>query len=103
MIAIKVRDYFQRCGVREKGKEFYRKVLEDVPEEESDIQFDFEGVTFVSAYFLEESIFRLIDNYNVSIVERTRSIEEKAERIIDWKKLNVRLTHEKNILRIVNL
>lgn len=103
MIKIKVSDYFQRCGVREKGKEFYRKVLEDVPEGESAIQFDFEGVTFVSASFLEESIFRLVGNYNVSIIERTRSIEEKAERIIDWKKLNVRLTHQKNILRIVSL
>lgn len=103
MITINVRDYFRRCGVREKGKEFYRKVLEDVPEGENDIRLDFKGVTFVSASFLEESIFRLIDNYNVSIVERSKSIEEKAERIIDWKKLNVRLTHEKNILRIMHL
>lgn len=102
MVKIKVSDHFQRCGVREKGKKFYQQVLELVPKGEKNIQFDFKEVTFVSASFLEESIFRLIDDYNVSILDRSEALERKAERIIDWKKLNVRLIFDHNTLHFIS-
>lgn len=98
MITIKVSDYYIRCGVRAKGKEFYKRLLGILPEGEKDLRFDFKGVTFVSSSFLEESIFRLVEDYNISIVERARLIERKAERIISWKNLNVEITHERDIL-----
>lgn len=99
MITIQVKQYFQRCGVREKGREFYGIVKNIIPEGENNVQFDFKNVTYVSASFLEESIFRFLKDYNVSIIERSKALERKAERIIHWKNLNVQLSHEKNLLR----
>ena len=98
MITIKVADYYTRCGVRSKGREFYQKILTLLDASKGDICFDFKGVTYVSASFLDESIFNLLDDYNVSIVERANSIANTVAKIIDWRDLDVRLTSSGGIL-----
>lgn len=102
MTTIKVADYYTRCGVRAKGKEFLSKIKASIPEEEKEIQFDFVEVTFVSASFLEESIFKLLDDYQVSVYERASDIHTKAKRIISWNKLHVTIKHEGESLRFLS-
>lgn len=98
MVTIKVAEYHTRCGVRSKGREFYNLIIKFIPDNEDEIRFDFDGVTFVSASFLEESVFKLLDNHTVSIVERLSGLKTKAKNIIEWNKLKVNLIERDNIL-----
>ncbi len=99
MFTIEVQNFYTRCGVREKGKEFHDTILNLIPKEEKNIRFDFKGVQFVSSSFLDESIFTLLDNFNVSIYVRNTGIEEKASHLLSWRKMKYQFDKKGGILR----
>lgn len=101
MFTVHVNDYYNRCGLRDKGKEFYNILIDKIPEGEKCILFDFKGVSYVSSSFLDESIFKLLTNYNIRIKKRKdKQLERSVKRIINWNKLDIIVQDSSNDILI---
>ena len=104
MFKVCVKDYYNRCGLRDKGKEFYNLLLDIIPEGEKCILFDFKNVTYVSSSFLDESLFKLLNNYDIAIKKRRDiQLEKKVKRIIDWHKLDNHVKDSSNNILIFSI
>jgi len=95
MKKVYVKDFCNHCMTRSKGKKFY-EYLHNLNTQE--IEIDFSGIEYVSASFLDESVWRLAEEYyKIIIHDPDKVIKNKLEKIKTWKNKSINM---KNIFTI---
>ncbi len=96
MKKVYVKDFCIHCMTRSKGKKFYEylRVLNT-----DRIEIDFSEVEYVSASFLDESVWKLAEeNYHIIIHDPEHVIKNKLEKIKKWTQSNIQISkHDQHL------
>ncbi|OGB62525.1 MAG: hypothetical protein A2Y94_07480 [Caldithrix sp. RBG_13_44_9] len=98
MKKIQVKDFCQHCMTREKGKKLYQYIISL---KDKMIEFDFSDIEYVSSSFLDETVWKLVEeNFIIKIADPDMVIEKKLHKLNKWTRSNFQINKHDRYLEL---